>query len=403
MATITETQTRTLLTGVQGITINEAAARAHVISPPHTAGVISSKGLEEGQVLPPPKLPPAATYHIDVAGFGQGVHAAIKDIVAGYCLEMRQNGTTIYTLEWNWAKYPQDGGEGWNSSRQMHIASCSKLMTAIAMTKLLNVKNIPSSTPIIKYLPDYWAKGPNINLITFANLMTHTSGFNSGTSSSDYEFMKSQVAAGVTAHGQYHYQNMNFGLCRILISVIAGNILASQNWPAPLNDTFWDYVTIESYRTCVHTNVFGPSGVIGPTLTHPDTDALAYNFPVSGNGWNSGDLSSVCGGAGWHMSVDEMLNVMDTFRRHGTIMSSAQAQTMLDDGFGIDVRMETPLGPLYNKNGLWQDGSGQVEQSLAYFLPQNMELVLLTNSPVGNPAQFFRDKITNIYTANIKA
>jgi hypothetical protein len=32
-----------------------------------------------------------------------------------------------------------------------------------------------------------------------------------------------------------------------------------------------------------------------------------------------------------------------------------------------------------------------------------MELVLLTNSPVGNPAQFFRDKITNIYTANIKA
>ena len=75
---------------------------------------------------------------------------------------------------------------------------------------------------------------------------------------------------------------------------------------------------------------------------------------------------------------------------------------MLDDGFGIDVRMETPLGTLYNKNGLWQDGSGQVEQSLAYFLPQNMELVLLTNSPVGNPAQFFRDKITNIYTANIK-
>ena len=68
-------------------------------------------------------------------------------------------------------------------------------MTAIAMTKLLNVKNIPFSTPIIKYLPDYWAKGPNINLITFANLMTHTSGFNSGTSSSDYEFMKSHVAA----------------------------------------------------------------------------------------------------------------------------------------------------------------------------------------------------------------
>jgi CubicO group peptidase (beta-lactamase class C family) len=402
MAVSLDVQARPTLAGIQNITIDEAAARQHVISPPHVVGVISSKGLEEGAVLASPKLPPAISYHLDVGGFGQAVHAAIKDIVAGYCLELRQNGATIYTLEWNWAQYPQDGGEGWNPGRQMHIASCSKLMTAIAMTKLLNEKHIPYDTPIIKYLPSYWAKGPNINLITFANLMTHTSGFNSGTSSSDYAFMKGEVAAGVTDHGQYHYQNMNFGLCRILVSVINGNISVGQTWPGSENDAFWYYVTIQAYSNYVHANVFAPSGVTGPTLTHPGPDALAYNFPVSGNGWNSGDLSSVSGGAGWHMSVDEMLNVMGTFRRKGTIMSTAQAQTLLDDMFGIDVRMATPLGTLYNKNGLWGDGSGQVEQSLAYFLPENMELVLLTNSPVGSPAQFFRDKITNIYVANIK-
>jgi CubicO group peptidase (beta-lactamase class C family) len=184
--------------------------------------------------------------------------------------------------------------------------------------------------------------------------------------------------------------------------VLNGNIAVGQTWPGSQNDTFWDYVTIQSYSNYVHANVFAPSGVTAPSLTHPDTDALAYNFPVSGHGWNSGDLSSVSGGAGWHMSVDEMLNVMGTFRRKGTIMSTAQAQTLLDDMFGIDVKMATQLGTLYNKNGSWGDGSGQVEQSLAYFLPQNMELVLLTNSPVGNPAQFFRDKITNLYIANIK-
>ena len=41
-------------------------------------------------------------------------------------------------------------------------------------------------------------------------------------------------------------------------------------------------------------------------------------------------------------------------------------------------------------------------QSLAYFLPENMEMVVLANSPIGNPAQFFRDFVTNIYMTNIK-
>ena len=44
-------------------------------------------------------------------------------------------------------------------------------------------------------------------------------------------------------------------------------------------------------------------------------------------------------------------------------------------------------------------GSGK---SLAYFLPQDMELVVVANSPVGWPSQFFRDVVSNIYLANIK-
>jgi hypothetical protein len=217
--------------------------------------------------------------------------------------------------------------------------------------------------------------------------------------------MKSIVAAGVSddALGYYRYQNMNFGLCRILVAAINGNISPDKNFDPPTcNDRMWDYVTIQSYVHYVHDYVFKPAGVSGPSLDHPAPDALAYTFPVKGKGWNSGDLSSVSGGAGWHISVDDLLDIMDTFRRKGTIMSTTEAQTMLDDGFGIDVQMSTPLGMLYNKNGLWEDDSGRVEQSLAYFLPEDMELVVLTNSPVGSPGQFFRDLVTNIYLANIK-
>jgi hypothetical protein len=64
-------------------------------------------------------------------------------------------------------------------------------------------------------------------------LMTHTSGVAYGdtSSQSDYEFMKEQVAAGTTHLGQYSSQNMNFGLCRILISTINGNIPVDWSFP----------------------------------------------------------------------------------------------------------------------------------------------------------------------------
>jgi len=148
--------------------------------------------------------------------------------------------------------------------------------------------------------------------------------------------------------------------------------------------------------------VFAPAGVSGPTFDHPGDDALAYSFPVQAAGWNSGDLRSMSGGAGWHMSPNDMLNVMGTFRRKGTIMSVGAAQAMLDAGFGIDLAMPTPIGTLYNKNGLWGNAGNQIEQSLAYFLPRDMELVVLANSPLSSPAEYFRDAVTNIYVDNIR-
>lgn len=410
--------TATALAGVHNLTIQEAALLAHVMRPPHVVGIISSKGLQEGTPFPEAKGTVTPSPQFDVKGFGEALHAALKDSVVGYVMRLGQDGVAKYTLEWNWAQTPDDGGKGWTPEVRMHIASCSKLITGIAMTKLLNDKGLSYDTPTIGYLPTYWVKGLNIDKITFRHLMTHTSGFNTGGSNSDYQTMKSLVAAGVNDHGMhktgddlgyYRYENMNFGLCRILIATINGNVAPDTIFSQPggpiipnYNDLAWDYVTIQCYVQYVRDHVFMPAGVSGPSLDHPLPDALAYTFPVSGNGWNSGDLSTESGGAGWHMSVDDLLDVMGAFRRKGTIMSTTQAQAMLDNGFGIDLQMSTPLGTLYNKNGLWGDGVGRTEQSLLYFLPQDMELVVLANSPVGAPAKFFRDAVTKIYLANIK-
>ena len=83
-------------------------------------------------------------------------------------------------------------------------------------------------------------------------------------------------------------------------------------------------------------------------------------------------------------------------------MSVAAAQAMLDNGFGIDVAMATPLGTLYNKNGLVGECRGRDRAEPHIFLPRDMELVVLATSPLGSPAEFFRDAVTNIYVDNIR-
>jgi hypothetical protein len=95
-------------------------------------------------------------------------------------------------------------------------------------------------------------------------------------------------------------------------------------------------VTLPALQTYVSENVFVPARVSGPTLYHEPVDALAYNFPVSGN-------------------------------------------------------------------GMWSDNCGHAEQSIAFYLPANMELVLLVNSPVNSsaPGQFLYSVVANAYTSNI--
>jgi CubicO group peptidase (beta-lactamase class C family) len=401
----TETLTSTQEATLSGFVFDRGAADAHVMQPIHAQNIISSRGREEGQIALPHGVPAGGPLAFNTDGFVQALNAALATQTAGYAMELREHGQIIASKVSGGAHLSTDGAEPWTEGICMHVASCSKLVTAIAMTRVLAAHNVSPDTPIIKYLPTYWQKGQNIEKITFRMLMTHTSGFHVVTSDSTYPWMKSQVAAGVTAAnlGVYTYENMNYGLCRILLSVMNGNITAGHMFPPASQDSDWDYATIQAYAAYVKQNVFQPSGVGDATLDHPSPDALAYAFPT-GSGWNSGDLSTYSGGAGWHLSVSDLLNVMGTVRRAGSIMSTTAAQTMLDSYFGIDVISTTPLGKLYNKNGLWQSGSGasaKIEQTLAYFLPLDMELVVFANSPIGVANTFFRDLVTNIYIANI--
>jgi len=62
------------------------------------------------------------------------------------------------------------------------------------------------------------------------------------------------------------------------------------------------------------------------------------------------------GGAAWHMSPDELLDVVGEFRRGSGIVSPNRANQILNASYGLNSSIggqSTPAGPFYYKPGLW--------------------------------------------------
>ncbi len=395
--------------------LTEAQARAHVIAPAHVQNIVIEEvnpARENFYKFAPKVAKFVTTPKLDVGAFGTTMHTILKDQVTGYMLQVRHNGNLIYNLIWNWAKTPVDGNKGWNENTRMHVASVSKWITAVGLVKLLDSKGISYDAKIVGYLPTYWTKGPNIDKISFRHLMNHTSGFSTNSSKSDYGFMKARVAAGVPANvgTTGDYENMNFGLMRILMPIINGNVAKGTNYVPgfpSLNDAVWDAVTLMHYRNYMQAHVFNPAGVpnvkFEPIAATPN--ALAYRFPHANvSGWNSGNLAAVAGGAGWRLSIKEVLNIMNHFRRKNTILPAAKAQLALDSRFGIDQVIDTPAGKLYNKNGSWGTGDKKTEQCVAYFFPNGMEVVVFVNSPISanDPPFSLRGLVKDAFINNLQ-
>jgi CubicO group peptidase (beta-lactamase class C family) len=372
--------------------ITEAEVRAHVISPAHMKNIRTEQMDETLEVAYNFTKTFTVIPKLDLAKFGLTINEILagSDLVVGYILQIRQHGNPVHVANWNWAQTPADQGKAWNEDTRIHLASVSKFLTAVGLVKDLTSKGISYDAKILDYLPEYWSKGNNIDKITFRHLLTHRSGFaGPGTGKWDYVYAKTQVAAGVPGVGSYDYENMNFTLCRILMPIVNNDINKNYSFSSTpaMNDQIWDAVTIFYYKKYMQDKVFTPAGVNNASFlpTAGSQNALAYPFPAdSTKGWDSGDLASAAGPAGWRLSIKELLNVMNHVRRKNTIIDQSTVQYMLDNYFGIDQVIPTAGGILYDKNGLWGSDDRRIEQCVAYFLPNDMELALFVNSPLGS-------------------
>jgi CubicO group peptidase (beta-lactamase class C family) len=316
--------------------------------------------------------------------------------------ETRVNGYAIDPVD--------PGSRPWTKHVVQHVASISKLVTAMAMTRRHHDLEISPNKAIGAYLPPFWTQGPNIGAVTFAQLMTHKSGIR--TAATDWASMEALVNTGVSAAnvGVYQYENTNFSLCRILLATLLMITLKRVHgvktytfvnvWPA--TDAARDLLSIQSYQTYVKKRVL----ISGETVRFMSVpgDALAYAFPKPpNNGWASGDHSTTVGAAGWHFSTTDILRFMGDFRRSGRIVKRRLAQKMLDDSFGIDMITNPGGGTIYGKNGYWYDGI-RVEQATVFFLPHQTEFVILVNSSLlKNPPNdtWLMGFVESIYAAHL--
>lgn len=295
-----------LAENVKGVSIAAQTVLAYASRPPNSDGASADGRSQPSAALPPSvQTPPDPPWVLDTEAFQVALDNALKDNVAGYVAQLRQAGQVVFTKTWEYAKRPpQDGRLLWRTDVPMHVASVSKLMTAMAMTVLMGDKISPDDS-IIGYLPEYWTKTKNIQLITFRDLFNHTSGLSSSTEPTDFYSMKAAIAGATDGPGNYNYQNVNYGLFRIILAVMNGNIKNNSYFGGGqilTNDQFWDATTISAYNQYLQANVFKPSGVGDATLDQPSACALAYRRPDDINpGWNSGSMFGSCGCDGWHL------------------------------------------------------------------------------------------------------
>lgn len=388
-------------------------ARAHVATIPGLVRATSEDQVDGPSVIPSVsvarKLP--ASPKLNVAKFGEAVHGAFKDNVRGYALGLRKNGQPILTLQWDRARTASPA-LNWSLDTRMHVASVSKLITAIVATKMLDERGLSFDTKIGGYLPAYWNEGQNANDLTFRKLLTHQAAFT--VYGGDYPSFKQQIESGVSTNPAdgIGYTNGSFSLVRVLTATMTGAVNKNYWFSFPvspaqeeqLNDAIWDAKTTDAFLAYAQAKVFTPSGVSNAGAVPTVVGAHAFSNKGDNQGWNSGDVSTQLGGAGFRLSVNEVLDVMGTFRRKGTIVSPAKAKESIEARLGIDRIIDTPAGKIYEKNGRWQNGAGpnnDCEQSVAVYLQEDMEVVVFVNSWLPMQASL-RNTIRDAYIANLE-
>ncbi len=290
------------------------------------------------------------------------------------------------------ARSVEDGGERPVSlDSKMQIASMTKTITAAAFLKLAEGKGIKTTDKILPYIPKSWIIGPNIDKITFRDLMFHQSGIiglaagcvNRTLSDNGWYGLQALIEKGVESenYGKRCYQNANYGLFRILIPSILGYAFKEDNYTD-------DQETRKIYEKYIQDEVLVKLGVTSSEILVNSTTAptYGYDFPFTEGvkGYDPGDLRNAAGGYGIYLSAHEASKVFSKLfsKTDVSVLSNAMKDTILTNGLG-SYSTVTPQGKFSYHDGWWpiklRNGNYSGFRSLWMTCPDDITVVLFTN------------------------
>ena len=351
---------------------------------------------------PAPTAEPASTADdfaggvpVDLAKLLRGVTSRLAGAV-GYQYTIARNGQVVAEDGVRDARRPIDGQLDMTPTSRIEVMSVTKNMTAIALLKLLDEKNVSVDAAIGKYLPLLWQKAGGFrtlgsNLITFRHLLTHTSGINqamiaapAGTGlGNDWDGLRNLVAYGATPNpAPGNYKNANFALMRLLIPRLTGVIALTEQ------------TAYQHYLSYLNANVFAPAGVPQVTCFAPvdSAAALVYDATVpNGTGLlpeREGDDAADCGGhTGLHLSARDLAKVLVYLRHTEALMPADVRQTMLEGRLGWNEGSNNGNGRTDTAGVWWHGGdgtfSGREVHSCVMLMPQGYSASLIVNSQPG--------------------
>jgi len=317
------------------------------------------------------------------------------DAPIGWAYAITQNGQLVRSDGFGNAVQEPDGTTtAMTANKEINVASVTKFYTAIVVMQLLEELDLTIHSLVAPYFPDSWVVGPNMDSMTFAHLMRHESGLDTGNTDFDntlsYAGIKQAVedGVGVPPPDQADYDNINFAIFRILIPS-----LQNQLPNAPLADLDSDQTTRAVYKSYMQKALFDKVGMPNIDFTEESNSPTRYyNINDISNGTSGdlyGDWDDKSGGGGYFMTVIEMAAVNAFFEHTNTIISDAARTIIKENYLGLDSYFDGDFrelhGKYYGKNGSISNNSnitiaqGVVTQ-IQMFPSAGVEIAVMVNT-----------------------
>lgn len=323
----------------------------------------------------------------------------------GYNFSVYRNGVEVASGAGGNARLPVDGTPIlYTEETRQEIASMSKTITAMAVIQALEDADLFTSAKVIDFLPSFWEKGPLVESLTFAGLLSFHSGLlNSGSSPNESNFgnLMQTVSDGCIGplgpHDgyafDYAYTNANYGLAVYLLAYLvdpeamAGFEDDYQDATPGLEQAIvmWnmDDFVHECYLAYVRANIFEPSGV-STDIDLFDWDLSSaqvryYNFQDQTiPGALNDDNQSTNGPRGFVMRSREVAQVMSALEKSQNVSSYVRV-SMKELELGL-TEFKTGGQTFHYKNGGNTLSDNRGRESILVLCPWDVQIVVNMNS-----------------------